>query len=72
MNVDVPLLHHDAVDHRPQETLAVFEAERGERLADASGKGLDAEFEFGALEGRGVLTAGQLKTGTHMLAAVSQ
>jgi len=72
MNVNVPLFHHDAVDHRAQQTLAVFEAERGERLADASGKALDAQFEFGALEGHAVLAAGHLETGTHMLAASPQ
>ena len=56
MDVDVPLFHHDAVDHRAHETLAVFEAERGERAADASGKALDAQFKFGALQSHNMLT----------------
>ena len=72
MDVDVPLFYHDAVDHRAHETLAVFEAERGERAADASGKALDAQCEFGALEGPGMLTVGGFETGPQMLPTLPQ
>ena len=51
MNVDTPVLHHHALEHRADELLPGVEVERGERTADTVDKGLQVRLELRLLLG---------------------
>ena len=72
MNVDTPVLHHHALDHRADELLPGVEVKRGERTADTVDKGLQVRLELRLLLGCLPLGVQHLNTAVDVRAPLPQ